>query len=308
MKEGAVLINCARAGVIDEAALRKAKAAKKIGFLNDVYARDTDGEKSIADVADIMVPHLGASTVEANYNAARFAANQLISLDEKGVGSAIVNRDIPAGLDPAYYELAYTLTKFCRQGFSSRHQLKMIETSIYGELGKFGEWLVVPIVCALDTEFSRSLDHDAAIERLKSKGIEYRLREADNNKGYGDSITVDLFAHSHSDDKTLRKGSVRGTVTEGNLMISRINEFGKLYVVPEGNILCFIYDDRPGVLAEISHQVAEAGINIDDVRNPHSDCGKKSLALLKVNRPVPENVVESIKEKISASVGFHVEL
>ncbi len=76
MKEGATLINCARAGIVDENAIREVKKSKKIRFLNDVYAKDADGEKSVSDIADIMLPHLGASTVEANTNAARKALNR----------------------------------------------------------------------------------------------------------------------------------------------------------------------------------------------------------------------------------------
>ncbi len=307
MKTGAVLINCARSGIVDESALREAKKIKKIGFLNDVYAKDEAGEKSVADIADIMVPHLGASTREANLNAAIFASNQLIALDEKGYGAAIVNRDIPVGLDPSYYELANILTKFCRQGFGPKSQLKMVQIFPYGDLRNFSDWLVVPVVCALDEGFPRSLDHDAAVKRLTSRGIEYSVGNADESKQYGSSFTIDLFAHGE-DDVTLHKASVRGTVTEGHLMISRINDFDKLYVVPEGHIVCFIYEDRPGVLAEISTRLAEAGINIDDVRNPHSSCGKRSLALLKVNQAVSKEVVDGIKEKINASVAFHIKL
>lgn len=92
LKEGAVVVNCARAGIVDEDAIRAAKAAKKFCYLNDVYPKDEAGEKSIADVADIMMPHLGASTKEANNTAARRAAEELIDLDATGTSDCIVNR------------------------------------------------------------------------------------------------------------------------------------------------------------------------------------------------------------------------
>ena len=92
MKPGATLINCARAGIVNEADLRALKAEKKIHFLNDVYPKDEEGPKSVADVADIMVPHLGASTREANAKAAELAAQELIDLDDKGITKAVVNK------------------------------------------------------------------------------------------------------------------------------------------------------------------------------------------------------------------------
>jgi D-3-phosphoglycerate dehydrogenase len=92
MRKGATIVNCARAGIINEADLRAAKAEKGLRFLNDVYPKDAEGPKSVADIADIMVPHLGASTKEANFKAALHAAQQLIELDEKGSSAYIVNR------------------------------------------------------------------------------------------------------------------------------------------------------------------------------------------------------------------------
>ncbi len=307
MKDDGVLINCARAGIINEDDLRAAKkAGKNIAYLNDVYPKDEAGDKPVADVADIMVPHLGASTREANRNAAEYAANQLIALDEEGIGSAIVNRDIPAGLDKSYYDLARVITKFCRAGFGPQAQMKMVQTFCYGELKPFAEWIIVPVVTALDKDFPSSLDHTAAVDRLKTSGIEYNCGDGDTSKGYGTSITVDLVAHG-SDSTKLNKASIRGTVADGNIMISRINEFDQLYVVPEGHMVCFVYDDRPGVLAEITSALAEASINIDDVRNPHSEDGKRSIALIKVNQAVSEETISTIADKISASVAFHVE-
>lgn len=92
MKNGATLVNCARAGIVNEEAIRAAKAAKGIRFLNDVYPKDAEGPKSVTDIADLMMPHLGASTVEANRNAAIRAAEEIVELDRDGFSRFIVNK------------------------------------------------------------------------------------------------------------------------------------------------------------------------------------------------------------------------
>jgi D-3-phosphoglycerate dehydrogenase len=300
MKNGATLINCARCEVINEEDLRAVKAEKNLRYLNDVYPKDEAGPKSVADVADIMLPHLGASTFEANENAAKMAARILIDFDEKGITSYIVNRDIPEGLDEAYGDLAYTLTALAKGLLGPGNRLKLLETSVYGSLSQYADWLVVPMVTALNSEFSRSLDHRAALAVLKEHGIDYSNRDVDNRKGYGDSITVDLTAETGKD--TLLSVSVRGTVTEGHLMVSRINDFEKLYFDPKGHTLVFSFEDRPGVLGTIAAAVANAGINIDDVRNPHDGSGQNSIAVIKVSRPVPRDVVETIASQIQARI------
>ena len=145
MKTGATIVNRARAEVINEDDLRAIKADKKLRYLNDVYLKDEAGDKSITDVADIMLPHLGASTKEANFNAAHRAGEQLIDFDEKGIGCYIVNRAVPAGLDEAYAELAYTVAKMAREIAGTENQLKLMETSFYGDLKNFANWLIVPV-------------------------------------------------------------------------------------------------------------------------------------------------------------------
>jgi len=114
MKDGAVLVNGARAGVINEDDLRAAKEEKNIIFCNDVYPKDAAGEKSVADIADIMLPHLGASTKEANFNAAKQAADQAIAYRDKGITNCVVNKGVPDGLDAKYQELAFALAKLAR--------------------------------------------------------------------------------------------------------------------------------------------------------------------------------------------------
>lgn len=306
MPEGATLVNCARAGIVDEQALRTARKERAIRFLNDVYPKDAAGEKSVADIADLMLPHLGASTVEANRNAARRAAEELIDFDEKGVTSFIVNRDIPDGLDEAYCELAYTLARLCRCLVGAGTAPKLIETSFYGSLGPFADWLLVPIVAGIWEDFDRSKDGKAAIAFLDDMGIEYVTRETDESKGYGNSITVDLTCEVDSDN--LRKMSIRGTVAESLLMVARINTFNKLYFEPSGPTVFFLYEDRPGVIGTIGVKLAAANVNIEDMRNPHDPRTNRSLAILKVDQPVSRDVIDEIHREIEAVAAFSIKL
>jgi D-3-phosphoglycerate dehydrogenase len=298
MKNGGTLINCARAGIINEGDLRELKADKGLRFLNDVYPKDAEGEKTVTDIADIMLPHLGASTTEANYNAASRSASQLIGYDDKGIASYVVNRDIPEGLDRAYSELAFLLAHLCRSIAGEHKKMKLIETSFYGNLKPYADWLLVQVVAALSDDFDRTQGYDAALEYLKEMGVEYFNRETDTSKGYENSITVDVT--TSVDSATLQRVSVRGTVTEGNMMISRINDFDKLYFEPTGSAALFIYKDRPGIIGRIGNALAEAGINIDDMRNPHDPSGENSLALMRISEKVDSNVVAEIATQIEA--------
>ena len=110
-------------------------------------------------------------------------------------------------------------------------------------------------------------------------------------------MTIDLVGGSEG---ALAQVSVRGTIAEGNLMISRINDFDKLYFTPSGDSLIAIYQDRPGVLAKITAALAAAGINIEDIRCPHDLKGVMSVAVVKTNKPVPAETVERIRREVEA--------
>ena len=304
MKDGATLINTARAGIIDEDALREARKTKKIRFLNDVYPKDAEGEKSCSDVADIMLPHLGASTKESNYNAARRAAEQIIDLDERGIASAIVNRAVPEGLDESYLKLANTLARLCRCMMGKSAKPKTIETSFYGQLAGFADWMLVPIVAGFEEEFDRFSDYQSALKFLKEMGINYANREVDDKKGYGNSVTVDVTADMGG--RNLRHVSIRGTVAENVLIVSRINNFYKLYFEPAGPTAFFLYQDRPGVLGAIGNQLAEHQVNIEDIRQPHDPESGQSLAIIKLDKPISRELVEQIGKAIEAYVSFPI--
>ncbi len=298
MKEGATIVNCARFGIVDESALRAVKERKRLRYLNDVYPKDEAGPKSMSDLADLMLPHLGASTHEANFNAAQRAARELIDLDEKGDMSCVVNRDIPEGLERAYCELAYNISSLVRQISGSAAPVRRLETSFYGTLAQFDKWLTVSVLSGICSDFDRYNDYRAALNFMEEMGIELVNRETDTEKGYGDSMTVDLIVERPNAE--LKEYSIRGTVAEGVQIVSRIDEFDRLYFEPVGATLFCLYDDRPGVIASIARKLADAGINIEDMRNPHNTKSKRSLAIIRISDPVSEDLLKVIKADISA--------
>ena len=304
LKEGAVLINCARCGVVDEEALREVKKSKKIAYLNDVYPEDKAGEKAVADIADIMLPHLGASTLEANLTAAERAATQLIDYIEHGISSCVVNKGIPDDLDPRYQYLAYSLAQFGTK-FLRGMSVRMIELTFYGDLSRYAQWFYAPLLAGLSPEMDRGLMPKDAQKILADKGVAIQVREPDESKGYGESMTIDLIA---DEGNKVRKVSLRGTIVEGTPMISRFNQFSRLYFDVTGHSVVFVYKDRPGVLARITSSLAEHNINIDNAHVPRDSSGAQAMACLKTNKAVSKEVVASIAAEIEADVAFAASL
>ncbi|OVE82232.1 hypothetical protein BVY04_01560 [bacterium M21] len=297
-KDGLMIINCARAGVVNEDDLRVAKEEKGLIYCNDVYPKDAAGDKTIADIADIMLPHLGASTKEANYNAAKKGADQIVSYFERGVRQNVVNSATPEGLDAEYQVLAYYLTKVAHS-FLGKAPVTRIETSFYGGLDKFADNLKGPIVLGLSEEFDPAFDNNEASAFLEEKGIEFIKRKADDSKGYGKAMTIDLI---EGQGTNYTRCSIRGSIAEGKPMVTRINDFDKLYFEPVGNSVLAVYDDQPGVLAKITTILGQNEINIEDIRAPHDKAGIQSMAVLLVNKPVGQDVLAAIKAEINADV------
>jgi len=301
MKDGSVLINCARAGIINEDDLRDAKKEKKIIFCNDVYPKDIAGEKSVSDIADIMLPHLGASTVEANYNAALKAAQQIIDFFEKGITNCVVNKGIPDGLDARFQNLAFVLAKLAGAYLGQDSAPNLIETSFYGELKSYAKWMLPPIAAGISHEKEYFMDETDAEDILKERGIALINREPDDSKKYGESMTIDLI-----DSSNAKKASVRGTIAENNLMITRLNDFDKLFLDATGNNLIVEYGDAPGVIGKIASILGSEKINIIDIRAPQNCNADKALAVIKTNIPTSEKIIQKIASDVNAANAFNV--
>ncbi len=296
MKKGAVLVNCARAGIVDENAIRQFKAEKGLIFCNDVYPKDAAGEKSVADIADVMLPHLGASTKEANFLAAKRAAEQTVAYFAEGVTTCVVNKGVPDGLDENYQKLASMLAslgKACLNGAA----VAKIEMSFYGKLHGFSKWLIAPVTAGLCPEFDPFCGADEAMKFLAERGIEVVNRDVDDSKHYGESITLDFIGAAG----TL---SLRGTIAEGRLMVSRLNSFDGIYLEAAGDNLFVEYEDAPGVIGKIASLLGLANINIMDIRAPQDLASNRSLAVIKTNVPVPAELAARIASDVKAVKAF----
>ena len=128
-------------------------------------------------------------------------------------------------------------------------------------------------------------------------------REVDDSKHYGEPMTIDLVAGGDE----LKQVSVRGTITESNMMISRINNFDKPYLEPTGAVLFVEYADEPGVIGKIASMLGEKNINIIDLRAPQCLKSGNSLAVFKTNMAAPDLLIERIQSVVNAKVAFQIE-
>ena len=255
------------------------------------------GEKSVKDIADIMLPHLGANTNEANYNAAKRAAEQMIAYFENGVDMYVVNKGVPKELNENYQQLANRIGVVASHFLGEKTTVKKISGSFYGELGKFPKWFIAPLCAALSKDFEINQAPEDAKQFLDASGVEFETRPADDRKQYGNAMTIDFEA----DGKTV---SIRGTVAENTMIISRINDYNRVYFVPRGNAFIVEHDDAPGMLNKITGACAEVGINIEDIHASRSDDGKRMIAILMTDKLVGCATVKKVIDMVKAKNAF----
>ena len=305
MKDGAMLINCSRYGVVDEDAIRAAKAAgKNIIYCTDVHPKDAAAMQPSADVADLLLPHLGANTREANKNAAMQAAKQMIDYFTTGDTSCVINAERPIGLHPAQLQLAAMLGKLCYHTGGCK-PIRRIECTFYNNLRSYRKWFTPWILQGAVPGAETGLMPAAAETSFREHGIVYKAREPKDDKFYDDALTIDLFMEV---DGQQIVSSVRGLVVDGTPVVSRIAEFDHLYATLAGNTLVLRYTDRPGVVAAIGQALSLAGINIDNIVAPTDHKSGDSLAVIKTNMPVSDDQVLGIAKTISAKLAFTISM
>lgn len=204
------------------------------------------------------------------------------------------------GSHQEYQQLAEILANLAGCALGKNRSFNKIEVSFYGELHDSAEALFLPVCAGIFADADPFQNGRKAQEYLDSKGIVFENREVDESKKYGESITLDLL------DGENCLVSVRGTFTENKMMISRINDFDNLYLIPHGSNIFFEYEDKPGVIAKLSGILSISGINIADIRAPQVKTGAfpRSLAAIKTDTEVSDELLNKMADFVNAISAF----
>ena len=295
MKKGVRVINCARGGIIDEAALLSALQSGKVaGAALDVFVTEPPpiDHPLLCHPNVVATPHLGAATDEAQVQVAVDIAHQVVEFLTEGTIRFAVN--IPAlsmkeleTIGP-HLNLSEKLGKLAAQLVSGAPE--QVTVGFTGEAANLrGEPIIAAALKGLLSGFlDQNLNYVNAPFIARERGItvtETRSRDATD---YINTLTVTVRTASGQHE-------VAGTVFGSRaLRIIRIDGY-RIEAPPEGFFLMLHNRDVPGVVGAVGTMIGEAGINIAGLELGRDRAGGMALSLLQVDGPVSTVVLEKLK-------------
>ncbi|MGB7373660.1 phosphoglycerate dehydrogenase [Pontixanthobacter sp.] len=289
-KPGVRIVNCARGGLIDEAALKDLLENDHIaGAALDVFAQEPAKDNALFGTKNfICTPHLGASTTEAQVNVALQVAEQLSDyLVNGGVTNALNMPSLSAEEAPKlkpYMALAENLGSLVGQ--LAHGNLTKISIEREGAAADLnGKPITGAVLAGFMRQYSDTVNMVNAPYLAKERGME--VREIRNEKeGYYNTllrVTVETEQGNRS---------VAGTLF-GSAAPRLVNIFGiGIEADLNGHMLYIVNEDAPGFIGRIGSLLGENGINIGNFNLGRRDGGGEAVLLLSVDQPIPADVVE----------------
>ncbi len=299
VKPGVVLVNAARGGIVDEAALAEAIRSGRVGAAGlDVFAKEPCTDSPVFEFDNVVVtPHLGASTEEAQEKAGVSVARSVrLALSGELVPDAV---NVSGGV----------IVEEVRPGIALVEKLGRIFTAVAGS---------VPLHLNLEVH-GEITEHDVSIWSLSAlKGLFMDVVEQQvsyvnapviaEQRGVGVTMTTDAVSGDFRNVTTLSGAladgteiSVSGTLT-GPRMIEKIvgiNGFD-LEVPLSDHMATFTYADRPGVIGQVGQLLGAAGINIGGMQVARNDSRDMALMILNADSALPQDVAAQIATAVGA--------
>jgi len=291
MKDGVVVINCARGGLYNEEALYNNLKNGKVRFAGiDVFNKEPATDHPLLELDNVTVsPHLGANTFESQYNIGTQAAENAISA-AKGIAYPhamnlpIDETTIPSFVKP-FLEMGQKIGFLESQ--MNKSQIVSIKVSGYGEIGSYVDSLSTFVaVGAMSQNSSDTINYVNADFIAKEKGIEILSENCGDSSVFKNLITIKL---------TTAEGTTTISATifdDGVQRLVAIDGFD-IEVALKGDMILFKNNDVPGVIGSIGTTLAKHNVNIADfslARNSNSE----ALAVILVDDAVDEDTLSEL--------------
>ncbi len=301
MKDGVILINCARGGLYDEDALLEGLTSGKIAMAGiDVFDKEPATDHPFLDLDNVTVtPHLGANTKESQKNIAIQAAENAISA-AKGISYPnalnlpIKENELPEFVRP-YLELVQKIGHLSAQ--VTKSAVKSIKIMASGPISEHLESMSTFVTVGVLTEsVGDQVNYVNAEFVADERGIKISTEAKPSNSGFINKVCVKLT----TSEGTI---SIAGTVFDDN--VQRIIEIDDyiLDVEPKGTMIFFRNTDTPGVIGDVGHIMAVNKLNISDFRLGR-DNKQQALAVVRIDGQVTKEVIfalQSLEACISVS-------
>jgi D-3-phosphoglycerate dehydrogenase len=294
MPQHALLINCARGGVIDEAALLAALDAGQIaGAAIDVVAEeppppDGTGARLHRHPKVIATPHLGGSTVEALERIAIELAHDVASVLLGGPAAAAVNAPIADGPDAEllrpFVDLAYRMGKLYPQ-LAEQAALRAFTIVMQGKIAPLE---TEPVANAFLSGFLQmTTDRRVSIVNARSiaaeLGVRVEIRGDESPAAFASALRVACGATS-----------LVGTHVYGGPRIVAIDGF-EVDAIPSGPMLITRHHDVPGMIGKVGTILGAASINISTMQVSRVNAGGEALMILATDRRVEASTLEQLR-------------
>jgi len=287
------IVNCARGGLIDEAALKVALDSGHVaGAALDVFQTEPAKDSPLFGTPNfICTPHLGASTTEAQVNVALQVAEQMADyLVNGGVTNALNMPSLSAEEAPKlrpYMALAEKLGSLVGQ--LAHGNLDRISIEVEGAAAQLNPKPITGAVLAgLMRRYSDTVNMVNAPFMAKERGMDVREVRHDKEGPYQTLVRVTV-ATSQGDR------SVAGTLF-GNTAPRLVEIFGiGIEADLDGHMLYIVNEDAPGFIGRIGTLLGENAINIGTFHLGRRHAGGEAVLLLSLDSAIPQDVLEKAR-------------
>ncbi|MEE8396317.1 MAG: phosphoglycerate dehydrogenase [bacterium] len=294
MKNGVIVLNAARGGLVNEPALCEALHSGKVAAAGiDTWATEPPPDNPFREFPQVvMTPHIGASTEEAQRRVGESIAEQTLrGLREEVVDYPVNMPRVEVLTNPRvkfYTVLAEKLGSFAVQSldFNPRH----VQVMYRGELTSDEGAMIRRAF--LKGFLKKTTDQAITFVNAEQKAAERQIQVEDlDDPQFSDYASAVNFVVTDHEQQFAVGGVVFG---ENNYRLSRVNDF-LFEVVPDGFLLSLLNNDRPGVIGEVGTLLGRRGINISQFELSRNMPGGQAMSLIRVDSAVDNEVLAELR-------------